>query len=458
MLKNLSFQVQELVLFPSHPRKCGITIVYIISGKNTMKIKVRKSRVNGEITIPGSKSHSIRAVAVAAMAKGVSTINAPLISEDTLSCLAAAEAFGAGVEKKNGAWIIHGFNGKFRNPCKTIDMGNSGTSLRIFTGLAATADFKVSFDGDESLRTRPMHQLLDALRQLGVKTESEKGKCPVSVHGPIKGGSAEVNGQSSQFLSSLLFASPLALSDTELKIFNLNEKPYVEITLDWLRKQEIQFKCSEDFSWFKIKSGQSYKAFESTIPADFSTATFPLVAAALTGGKVNIRNLDFNDRQGDKEVFGYLKKMGAKIEKKPLWTTVTAEAQLSGTELDLNSTPDALPAMAVAASLSNGITKLLNVPQARIKETDRIACMTKELRKMGARITELPDGMIIEGGLLKGAELESYKDHRIVMSLAIAGLCAEGETIINDAEAAAVTYPDFINDFKKLGSDIEILN
>jgi len=423
-----------------------------------MKIKIRKSRVNGEITIPGSKSHSIRAVAVAALANGRSVIKAPLISEDTLSCLAAAEAFGAGVEKQNGLWTIRGFNGKPVNPGRTIDMGNSGTSLRIFTGLAATAGFKVSFDGDASLRTRPMKQLLDALSQLGVKTESNNGKCPVSVCGPIKGGSAEVNGQSSQFLSSLLFASPLALSDTELKVFNLNEKPYVEITLDWLKKQEIQFEHAEDLSWFRIKSGQSYKAFESTIPADFSTATFPLVAAALTGGRVNIRNLDFNDRQGDKEVFSYLEKMGAKIEKNSQWTTVTAANPLAGMELDLNSTPDALPAMAVTASLSKGITKLFNVPQARIKETDRIDCMTKELRKMGAEITELPDGMIIKGGSLKGAELESYKDHRIVMSLAIAGLCADGETIINDAEAAAVTYPDFINDFKKLGADIEILN
>lgn len=422
-----------------------------------MKIKVTRSRLEGEICIPGSKSHTIRAVAVASMADGTSEIRGPLISGDTLSCAKASQSFGADVKQQPDYWTVKGVNGKLKNPGKVIDMENSGTSLRIFTGIAALGDFKVTFDGDSSLRTRPMGPLLDALKILGVETSSQNGKCPVSVKGPLTGGKTEVNGKSSQFLTSLLFACPLASADTEINVMNLNEKPYVEITLDWLKRQNIKFEYKDDLSWFLIKGGQSYKPFNWTIPADFSTATFPLVAAAVTGGSVSIKNLDFSDRQGDKEIFNHLEKMGVKVQKSEVWTKVTGSGKIQGCEFDLNATPDALPAMAVAGALASGVTKLVNVPQARIKETDRIACMTKELRKMGAKITELEDGMVIEGGKLHGAELESYDDHRIVMSLAIAAMAAEGETIINNAEAAAVTYPDFVRDFQKIGANIEIL-
>jgi 3-phosphoshikimate 1-carboxyvinyltransferase len=420
-----------------------------------MKIKVEKSRIDGEISVPGSKSHTIRAVAVACMAEGTSIIRAPLVSGDTLSALNAAEAFGANILKEDGKWTISGVGGKIRQLDKPIYMGNSGTSLRIFSGLAAVSGHKVAFDGDGSLRTRPMSPLLDALGMLGVKFETKEGKCPLWLQGPIAGGKTRINGQSSQFLTSLLFAVPLAEEDTVIEVYNLNEKPYVEITLDWLSRQGIEFDCNASLERFEIKGGQRYKSFDLSIPADFSTATFPLVAAAVTGGKAIIRNLDFEDRQGDKAVFSYLEKMGMTVEKHAGYTEVSLDGKLKGAEIDINSTPDALPAMAVAACFAEGKTALLNVPQARIKETDRIDCMTKELRKMGAKIEELEDGMIIEGSSLKGAEVEGYADHRIVMALAIAGLNADGETIINESEAAAVTYPDFVKDFKKMGADFQ---
>lgn len=420
-----------------------------------MKIKIKRSKINGEISVPGSKSHTIRAVAVATMATGKSVIHAPLVSGDTLSSLKASEAFGAEILKEKNKWTISGVGGKIKDPGKVIDMGNSGTSLRIFSGLAATSSHKVAFDGDDSLRTRPMGQLLDALEMLGVRSESQKGKCPLWIQGPVAGGKTRINGQSSQFLTALLFAAPLAEKDTAIEVYNLNEKPYVEITLDWLSRQGIEYDCQESLEYFEIKGAQSYKAFERAVPADFSTATFPLVAAAVTGGKAIIRNLDFEDRQGDKEVFKHLEKMGMTVKKHAEYTEVVLEGKLKGAEIDLNSTPDALPAMAVAACFAEGKTALLNVPQARIKETDRIDCMTKELRKMGAKVEELEDGMVIEGSPLKGAEVEGYADHRIVMALAIAGLSADGETIVNGAEAAAVTYPDFVKDFKLLGADIQ---
>lgn len=421
-----------------------------------MKIKVRKSQLNGEIAVPGSKSHTIRAVAIATAGDGISIIRSPLVSGDTLSCLNASQALGACVEKDDDIWKITGTAGKFTAPKSTIDMGNSGTSLRIFTGLAAMADFPVSFDGDASLRSRPMSQLLDALAALGVKIESTGGKCPLTVSGPAKGGKTTVNGASSQFLTSLLLALPLAAADSILKVVDLNEKPYIEITLGWLSRQGIELEYADDMSSFHIKGGQKYSAFDSVIPADFSTAAFPLVGAALTKGKVDIKNLDFSDQQGDKAVFDFMERMGATIDRNENVTIVTAINSLRGGEFDLNATPDALPVMAVAGACIEGTTSLIDCPQARIKETDRIKCMTSELRKMGAEIEELKDGMIIHGGSgLIGTEVNGFDDHRIVMALTIAGMVAEGETVINGAEAAAVTYPTFIEDFSRLGADIE---
>lgn len=423
-----------------------------------MKLKVRKSQLNGEIAVPGSKSHTIRAVAIATAAHGTSVLRAPLVSGDTLSCLNAAQALGAGIEKADNLWTISGTGAILTAPACPIDMGNSGTSLRVLTGLAAMADFPVTFDGDESLRSRPMTQLLDALAELGVTVEASDGKCPLTVTGPAKGGKTTVNGASSQFLTALLMALPLAEDDSIIKVVDLNEKPYVEITLGWLSRQGIELEYNDDMSRFHIRGGQKYSAFDSVIPADFSTAAFPLVGAALTGGKVLIKNLDFSDRQGDKACFDYLERMGATIVRSDNDTCVTAIDLLQGAEFDLNATPDALPVMSVAGACVNGTTSLIDCPQARIKETDRIKCMTCELRKLGAELEELDDGMIIHGGKkLTGTEVEGYDDHRIVMALAIAGMVAEGETVINGAEAAAVTYPNFIEDFSRLGANIEVL-
>ena len=423
--------------------------------ESILKIAVSKSTLKGEISVPGSKSHTIRAIAIAAMADGVSKIIAPLISEDTVSALGAASAFGAGVAKAPGVWTVTGTNGKIKAPGKTVDMGNSGTSLRIFSALASLSDSKISFDGDNSLRTRLMQPLLSALELLGASAESAGGKCPLSIQGPLKGGKTRIEGKSSQFVTAVLLSCPLAPEDSEMEVFNLNEKPYVEITVDWMKRQNLIFDCNESMTLFKIKGGQRYKPFELAIPADFSTACFPLIASAVTGSTLRINNLDFNDRQGDKEVFSFMEKMGMRVERSPLYTTVSPGASgLSGAELDLNATPDALPALAVAACFAKGRTVLGNVPQARIKETDRIACMTKELRKMGAKVEELEDGMIIHGGTpLHGTDVESYADHRIAMAMATAGLGACGTTTVNDAESAAVTYPAFYEDFRKLGAN-----
>ncbi len=423
-----------------------------------MKALVRKSRLAGEISVPGSKSHTIRAVAFAAMADGVSKIRGPLFSGDTMSSLDAAAALGASIDAGEELWEIGGVSGNLRPPKKgCIDLGNSGTSLRIFTALASLGPFSVSFDGDSSLRTRPMGQLLSALEKLGVKTSSTGGRCPLSVTGPQKGGRTSVEGRSSQFVTALIMAAPLAQADTEISVTGLNERPYLEITLDWLASQKTKMEYDGSLSAFRIPGGQKYAAFDKTIPADFSTATFPLAAAAVTGGEIRIKNLDFSDRQGDKEVFKYLEMMGMQVARGKDFTVVRPGADLSGIDIDMNATPDALPAMAVVGCFAKGRTTLRNVPQARIKETDRIACMARELKKMGADVAELPDGLVVAQSRLRGAALESYADHRIAMALAIAAMGADGDSTISQAESASVTYPAFYDDFRRLGANIEFV-
>ena len=254
-------------------------------------------------------------------------------------------------------------------------------------------------------------------------------------------------------ITSLLFALPGANADSTLVLDYLNEQPYAEISARWLTELGIQFSREPDNLKWNIPGNQSFPAFDRVIPADFSTACFALAAGALCGGEIDILNLDFNDAQGDKKVFDFYAQMGCEIIRSEGKCTVSGGRKLHGVTLDLNSTPDALPVISATAALIPGETRLLNVAQARNKETDRIAAMTIELRKMGADIEELPDGMIIRGGTLHAAEVDSRCDHRIAMALAIAGMCLEGETVIEHAEGIPVSYPGFVSDFKALGAN-----
>ena len=427
-----------------------------------MKIQTKPSSLAGTLSIPGSKSHTIRSLVFGMLAEGKSEITAPLFSADTLSCIEGCKIMGADIEviKGDPATIhVRGVGGKPRPSKDFIDVGNSGTSLRLLAGASALCDMKITFDGDDSIRTRPMQPLLNALKNLGVKTSSlrENGKCPVTIHGPMIGGKTDVEGLSSQYLSSLLISTPLAPKDTEIRVIDLHEKPYVELTLSWLRYFGINV-THQNLETFLVKGGQTYPAFKRRIPADFSTACFPLCAAAVTKSRIAVQGLNFSDPQGDKAIFEHLKKMGMTLEQDGETTFIDGRSvSLKGMEVDMNATPDALPVMAVIGCFAEGTTSLKNVAQARIKECDRIAAMTKELRKMGAFIEELPDGMIIHHSALKGTEVHGYSDHRIVMSLALAGLASQGSTIVDTAESAAVTYPDFVKDMQSLGADLSLV-
>lgn len=419
-----------------------------------MKLKVSRSGLKGDILVPGSKSHSIRGFSLAAIAQGKSVLHNVLLSDDTVSCMEAVKKLGANVVIDGNDMFIDGLGGQFPKPC-SIDVGNSGTTLRILTALAALSGEKFNFDGDSSIRKRPMTSLFNALKFLGASITSNNDKCPFSVQGPLKGGITEVDGISSQFLTAILLAAPLIQKDTEINVVNLHEQPYVEITLGWLNRLGIQFE-NKGLNWFKVKGGQVYNGFEADIPADFSSACFPLCASAITGSEIEIKGLDFSDFQGDKVIFTHLEKMGAKISQTKNGVIVKGGA-LQGIDIDMNATPDALPIMAVTGCFAKGTTRLLNVKQARLKECDRISAMYSELNKMGARVEELEDGLIIHESPLKGAEVHGYDDHRMVMSLAIAGMKSEGDTIIDTAESINVTYPSFIEDFVKLGANFEKL-
>jgi 3-phosphoshikimate 1-carboxyvinyltransferase len=244
---------------------------------------------------------------------------------------------------------------------------------------------------------------------------------------------------------------PLAKKDSILTLDFLNEADYVKITLDWLSRCGISIEYNPNMLEYHIKGNQEYHSFNRVIPADFSTAAFPLAAGLIAGNQLKIANLDFDDLQGDKKVFEYAQQMNGNIQFNNQ-DVVVAKSDLVGGVFDLNRTPDALPIMAVLGCYAQGTTILSNVPQARFKECDRIACMTKELRKMGANIEELPDGLVIHGGkILHGAQVESYNDHRIAMALSVAALGANGPTYIKDGQCCKVTYPAFVEDFQSIG-------
>lgn len=423
-----------------------------------MNLVVEPSSLKGTVEIPGSKSHTIRAVAIAALAKGESIIEEPLVSEDAIAAFRTYRAFGASIEDEGRIWRVSGINGDPQPPDNIIDTANSGTTMRIGLGSAALLRKGLAvFTGDDQVRRRPCGPLVQALNDLGAKAQSTRGTGtpPIVVEGRLRGGETSIEAVTSQYVSSLLINTPLGDGDTRLRVPLLHEKPYVEMTLDWLKRQGIRMEHAEDLNEFHIPGGQSYPPVQRRIPGDFSSATFFLAAGALGGNDVTSNGLDLTDTQGDKAVVDYLRQMGASIAIEKSGIRVKAES-LNGCEIDLNATPDALPMMAVAGCFAQGTTRLVNVPQARLKETDRIAMMHKELEKLGADITELPDGLVIKESTLHSGIVEGHDDHRIVMALAIAGTRIPGGVIIRGYEAVSVTFPSFLDALHKLGANARI--
>lgn len=423
-----------------------------------MKLIAEKSTLKGKIAIPGSKSHTIRAVAIAALAPGQSIIRNPLVSSDTVSAADCYRNLGANIDTNDPArWVIIGNAGNIIAPTEPIDVGNSGTTLRIAMATAALANTgTITLTGDEQIQSRPVQPLLTALNDLGANANSIKanGNAPVTISGTLNGGQTTLKCITSQYLSSLLMATPLAKNDTTINVTLLNEPDYVQITLDWLDKQGIKYE-NDEFKTFTVPGNQKYKPFDLPIPADFSSATFFLCAGAILNADITLTGLDFADSQPDKAVAHYLKSMGANIEITDSEVKIKA-SPLNGIDIDMNRTPDALPAMAVVGAFAKGTTRLLNVPQARNKETDRITCMAEELSKLGAKTEELPDGLIIHQSNLKPANLNGRSDHRIVMALSLAAMALQGSTVIDTAEAVNITFPDYVQLMTSIGANIKM--
>ncbi len=438
-----------------------------------MNKTVIQGDVSGTITIPASKSQTIRALLIAAAAEGVSRLHNPLVSQDTLSCLAFCESIGAEIVKRDTYWDVTGASGtektsklnrKYTKESPLVlDVGNSGTTLYLGAGFAASLGIPVILTGDEQIRNRPVENLLNSLRDLGAEVsfilpdlpktqhpsvlKGAPGCPPVYIKGPLSGGFTSIACPTSQYLSCLLLAAPAALGQSSIEVTLLNEAPYAEMTLEWLNEQKIPYQHEEMYQ-FTFPGNSGYQSFEKLIPGDYSSASFFFCAAAVTGSTLTINGLVENDSQGDKAVLGWLEQMGCKIVWNGDAITVSGpiRGNLKGIDIDLNSAPDALPILAVTGCFASGTTRLLNVPQARIKETDRIEVMAKELSRLGADITELEDGMVIRGvEKLSGGIVEGHGDHRVIMSLAVAGLCTETPLTITGAEAASVTFPTFFN-------------
>jgi len=424
---------------------------------------VQKSKLSGEIEIPPSKSHTLRAILLASLAHGISSITTYLPSPDTFSMIEACRLLGAKIEVLPDHLRIEGTGGCVRQAEDVIHAGNSGIVLRFCSAIAALSSHPIVITGDFSIRhQRPMGPLIEGLQQLGVHAISTKGDgyAPLIIQGPLKPGPVHLMGEDSQYVSALLMAAAFAEGITELHVSNPGEKPWVALTLHWLQHLGIQ--CEHDnFKFYRILGPNQYPGFTYAVPGDFSSAAFPLVAALVTGSQLTLKNLSMQDSQGDKAVLSVLQGMGANItvNEKTHSVTVQGGDPLKGCSLDVNDFIDAVPILATLACYAQGTTHLYHASMARHKECNRLKGMMTQLTKMGAKIEETEDGLKIEGGrCLHGATLESYHDHRLAMALTIAGLGAEGATIISPTECVAKTFPTFAKDFMTLGAAIHELD
>ena len=425
-----------------------------------MKLRVSPSDgLHGTVAVPPSKSYTHRAVILASLAKGASTIRNPLLSEDTLASIDACRKIGAQVDVLAGKIEIKGVFGAPLAPAGPIDVKNSGTTLRVMTPVCSLCGEKVTLTGDDSIKKRPMQPLLDALEQLGVRTSSNRGFAPVTVLGPLMGGRCRIVGDiSSQFISGLLVACALAGEETSIDLLTpIKSQPYLDLTVDVLNKFSGQ--VEKGANAYRISGRQIFHGINYEVEGDYSSAAFLMVAAAILESDVTVTNISINSKQGDRRIIDILRAMGVNVQVRDDSVTVRGAGEIDGIQVDLGDSPDLLPIIAVIGALANGKTLIKNVGHLRYKESDRLKAITTELNKMGAHVKEGKDFLEIKGvERLKGAHLSGWGDHRIVMALAIAALRAKGETIIDHAEAIPVSFPGFDNVMRSLGADMNLID
>ncbi|MFZ2089553.1 MAG: 3-phosphoshikimate 1-carboxyvinyltransferase [Desulfobaccales bacterium] len=419
----------------------------------TRTIKVT-DQVEATLTLPGSKSYTHRALIAAALAPGESILANALKAEDTELTTRALTMLGAGLDWQGRTVQVRGAGGRLLPASASIFLGNSGTSMRFLTAVAALGQGVYRLTGTPRLCERPMGELLTALKDLGVRAISEQGNdCPPVVvqGGGFTGGHTSLSGAvSSQYLSALLLIGPLASRGVVIDITGeLVSRPYVDITLSVLTAFGITY-SREGYQFFELPGGQSYQPRHYDIEADASSASYFWAAAALTRGRVTITNLDLESVQGDIDFLSVLARMGCHLTSAPEGLTVEG-GPLRGIHMDMSAMPDLVPTLGVLAAFAEGETVVSGVAHLRHKESNRLAAVVTELRKMGITAEETPDGLCIVGGVPQGAAIDTYDDHRIAMSFAVAGLKIPG-VVVRDPGCVAKSFPDFWEYLEKLYS------
>lgn len=423
-----------------------------------MDLKVEKiNKISGEIKAPASKSYSHRAFIAAALAEGQSILRDPLYSEDTLATLESCEQLGALFQRYPDKCIVQGTAGYIRTPENVIDVKNSGTSVRILSSIAAIApraNYTI-FTGDESLRKRPMQDLIDALENLGVniKSSQSNGTPPIIVKGGFEGGETDIKGDiSSQFISSIIMAAPYSKKPVTLNVRGtFVSKPYVNMTLSVISKFGIDFEYDTtnqpEYSSYYIEP-QKYECTDYTIEGDYSSASYIIAAASMINSDITIKNLYKDSMQGDKIIVDIVQKMGANITTKENEIHIQSNGRLKAFDIDLSNAPDLLPTVAVLMAQAEGTSKITGVEHARFKETDRVHNCAIELENVGVEVEELKDGLIIKGKAT-GGMVDSHLDHRMVMAFYVLGMKI-GNISIKDATCYDVSFPNFLEVMEKI--------
>ena len=429
-----------------------------------MKCTITKiEKITGTVVVPSSKSESIRALVFALLTSGTSKIENILACEDTKTAIKVCKELWAKITRSGNAIIVQSIGVPKLRVGKKIETGDSGITTRfILPTLGFRKDFEtpIIFICGSQMRNRPIGSLVSALNSLGMNItfKNKEGFCPLKVSGELIGGKATIEGITSQYLSALLISLPLAQIDSEITVKDLHERPYIEMTLRWLDMFKIKYshKRYRSNDVFTIFGKQKYSSFRQAIPGDFSGASSLIAAGCLTEGKVVLKGLDMRNSQGDKKLLAILKKMGADIRVKKEMIEIYGGKELKGITIDANDIPDLLPVLAIVGTFAAGKTKITNVAQARIKETDRIKSMCEGLKKLGARVEEHKDGLTVYKSSLYGSKVNGYKDHRTVMAFVVAGTIAEGETQVSNAEAVQKTFPKFYQSINAIGAKIKL--
>ena len=417
-----------------------------------MKASIAKSKVKGKVRAPSSKSYTIRGLMCAALARGKSEIIHPLGSDDTEASINVLNKMGIRVHQKQDLWQVIG--GSFHEPDSELFCGESAATLRFMTAICSLIPGKSRLTVGPSLCQRPIKPLIEALRQLGVNCSCQGETAPVIVDGGrLQGGVTELVGNiSSQFVSALLFISPLAEEAVKIRLTTpLESSPFVLMTLDCLRKFGIKVKYAKSLREFEA-SKQTYKPAKYRVEGDWSSASYLLALGALSG-EVKVENLNLESCQGDKIVLDLLRDMGASITANQASVTVR-RSRLNAIRADLSHCIDLLPTMAVLAAAADGVSEFVGIERARIKESNRVSALREGLNRMGVKVIEERNRLAIAGSKPKGAVIDPRNDHRIAMAFSILGSVV-GETVINNAECVSKTYPEFWNVLKSIGGEVE---